>query len=185
MNRSKKVTIIMILTLLVSIGLLCALRITYSYLTLPEIKGKGQKEIGVANFEIKLNESSSLSQTIDLKETITSNNEYVVPGAIGDIELELDFTNVEVDTDYIIEVGEYNLPNNLKLYLDEDYKEEFETINETYLISNRETIYTYNIYWKWEYKTDEESNKNDSLYMNKEILLPINIIASQKIDGGN
>ena len=144
-------------------------------------------EFSIAKFEIKLNNSEELTQKIDLSSTITDNkysDKYLMPGTNGNIVLELDFKDVDVSTNYEITVGELDFPNNLKLYEDANYTKEFTKINGTYLIDG-ETTHTKNIYWKWAYKTDAESDTNDNLYMNKELNVPIVVNLTQKIGGGN
>lgn len=147
----------------------------------------GKKNISVANFKIKLNESLSQTQSIDLQSTITPNDysdDYLMPGTNGTITLVLDFSEVDVSTNYTINLGTINLPNNLNLYSDSTYTTEFTPIDSTYNIKES-PIHTYSIYWKWQYKTDEESNINDNIYMNKNLSIPIIVKADQKIGGGN
>lgn len=147
----------------------------------------GNENINVANFGIKLNNSTNLSQTIDLNTTITENNysnNYLMPGTNGVITLVLDFTDVDVSTDYSISFGVLNLPTNLKFYTDSNHTNLFTSYNGTYLV-NGTNSYTYSIYWLWEYRTDDTSNTNDNLYMNQNLSVPVIVTASQKIGGGN
>ena len=79
----------------------------------------GCGDVAIAKFQISLNSSTNLTQSINLKNTITTNNysdSYVSPGTTGDIQLVLNFANVDVSTDYTITLGTYDLPTNLKLY---------------------------------------------------------------------
>ena len=171
-----------IFVLLVSI--LCISITTYAKY---KANGAGTSEISVAKFEVKLNDSSEVTQNIDLSTTITSNkysDKYLMPGTNGNIILSLDFKDVDVSSNYEITVGETDLPNNLKLYEDANYSKELTKITGTYLIDD-DTTHTKNIYWKWDYKTDAESDSNDNLYMNKELSLPVMVNVTQKIGGGN
>lgn len=148
---------------------------------------KANQTIETASFKIKLNEDTKLTQSIDLKNTITPNNysdKYLMPGTNGNISLVLDFSEVDVSTDYTISLGKLDLPNNLQLYIDDTFTTEFTSLNDIYDINDSKT-HTHNIYWKWHYKTDEESNKNDNNFMNKDLSIPIIIKANQKIGGGN
>ena len=152
------------------------------------ISGKnGSKNLDVANFQPKLNGSTNLSQSIDLADTITTNNysdDLVAPGTNGDIELTLDFSNVDVSTDYVISVGTTDLPTNLNLYSDSSYTTAFSTINGTYTIGGS-TTHTQHIYWKWDYLTDSASNTNDNLYMNHSLSVPVTVTTTQKVGAGN
>ena len=124
---------------------------------------------------------------INLNNTITSNNysdDYVAPGTTGDIQLVLDFANVDVSTDYSITLGVYDLPTNLKLYSDSSFTNEFTSISGTFLINGTTTI-TEHIYWRWAYGTDSASDTNDNLYMNHNLSVPVVVTASQKIGGGS
>ena len=147
----------------------------------------GANNLGIAKFQIKLNGSTNLEQSINLQDTITANNysdNYVVPGTTGDIQLVLDFTDVDVSVDYTINLGNCDLPTNLKLYSDASFTIEFTSINGTFLINNT-TTHTHHIYWKWEFATDTASNTNDNLYMNRNLSVPVMVTTSQKIEGGN
>lgn len=152
------------------------------------VSGKnGSKNLDVAKFQPKLNGSTNLSQSIDLADTITTNNysdALVAPGTNGDIVLTLDFSDVDVSTNYVISVGTTDLPTNLSLYSDSSYTTAFSTINGTYTIGGS-TTHTQHIYWKWDYLTDSASNTNDNLYMNHNLSVPVNVTASQKVGAGN
>ncbi len=145
----------------------------------------GAGDIGIAKFQFKLNNSSNLTQTINLKDTITTNDycdNYVAPGTTGDIQLVLDFTNVEVATDYTITLGTYDLPINFKLYSDSSFTTEFTPISGTFSINGTSQV-THHIYWRWASATDAASNTNDSLYMNHSLSVPVVVTASQRIGG--
>lgn len=147
----------------------------------------GNSDIDIAKFQVKLNNSTDLEQSIDLKDTITSNNysdDYVMPGATGDIVLALDFSSVEVSTNYAINLGTCDLPDNLKLYSDSNFTNEFTSISGTFLI-NSTSSYTHHIYWKWEYATDSTSDSNDNLYMNQNLSVPVVVTTSQRIGSGS
>lgn len=152
------------------------------------VSGKnGSKNLDVAKFQPKLNGSTNLSQSIDLADTITTNNysdDLVAPGTNGDIVLTLDFSDVDVSTDYVISVGTTDLPTNLSLYSDSSYTTSFSTINGTYTIGGS-TTHTQHIYWKWEYLTDASSNTNDNLYMNHSLSVPVTVTTTQRVGANN
>lgn len=152
------------------------------------ISGKnGLKVLDVAKFQPKLNGNANLSQSIDLADTITTNNysdDLVVPGTNGDIVLTLDFSDVDVSTDYVISVDTTDLPTNLNFYSDSSYTTILSTINGTYTIEDSKT-HTLHIYWKWDYLTDSASNENDNLYMNRNLSVPVTVTVSQKVGADN
>ena len=96
----------------------------------------------------------------------------------------MDFTNVDVSTDYTITLGVLNLPTNLKLYSDSSFTNEFTSISDTFLLNGTSQV-TRHIYWKWTYGTDLASDTNDNLYMNHNLSIPVIVTASQKIGGGS
>ena len=151
------------------------------------IKGRsGLGTVEVAKFEFRVNNSSNLSQSVNLLNTLTENDycdDCIVPGTTGDIPVVLDFTNMEVTTDYTITIGSGNLPTNLKFYTDSGFANELSSINGTFSI-NGTTQFTHHIYWKWVFATDSASDANDSLYMNTNLSIPVVVTASQKIGGG-
>ena len=140
--------------------------------------------MNVAKWNIKVNGEPGTSVTFNLADTIVE-NEYsvdtVVPGTIGKIELEIDSEEVDVAYDYKIVLDEETtLPENLKLYEDDEYNSEITTeTTKTYTHNlTDENIKTHSIYWEWEFSTDDESK-----WMGKPIYVKFNIVATQKIGG--
>ena len=172
---------VLMLTMLIAI--FCSPKSNSSY---NDVK-KGNGIFNTAEYQIKVNNSTNLSQVINLEDTITSNNysnQYVAPGSTGDIKLVLDFSNVDVSTNYTINLGTYDLPANLKLYSESTYTREFSSISGSFLI-NSTPIHTYHIYWKWIYAIDDVSNANDNLYMNHSLSVLLNISTIQRFEGGS
>ena len=172
---------VLMLTMLIAI--FCSPKSNSSY---NDVK-KGTGVFNTAEYQIKLNNSTNLSQVINLEDTITSNNysnQYVAPGSTGDIKLVLDFSNVDVSTNYTINLGTYDLPANLKLYSDSSYTSEFSSISGSFLI-NSTPIHTYHIYWKWIYAIDDVSNANDNLYIINSLSVLLNISTTQRFEGGS
>ena len=140
--------------------------------------------LNVAKWVIGVN-GSSTNSSINLNNTIT-NTSYatsLVPGSTGLVQIQLDFTNVEVVTDYTVTFTRENLPNNLRFYSDSGYQNEIQTINGSYTPGNTATSTT-DLYWKWIYSETEESNTNDSLFMDSNISLGVTINANQRVGGG-
>lgn len=161
--------------------------IAFSSYSIFKSSASNEASISAAKFQFTLNNSAELNQNIVLKDTITTNNysnDLVVPGVNGQFDLTFDLSNVEVSVNFVINFDTTNIPNNLKLYTDSSYTTPVTSINNTFNIGDS-TSKTITIYWKWDYLTDAESNANDNLYMNEEILLPVSITVSQIVGGGN
>ena len=139
--------------------------------------------ISTAKFIIKLNNSTSNNQTINLNDTLIENNysnDEVVPGTKGKIDLELDFSETEVSVNYLISLSRTNLPANLKFYSDETMNNEITSISGTHLFEDS-SIINKSIYWSWNAINNSESNANDSLYMNSDLSVLISTVISQII----
>ncbi len=135
----------------------------------------------VAKWSLKVNShTTSETVTINLEDTITTNsysNTSVIPGTKGRIEIDLDFSETEVDTVYSISTVDENtiLPSNLKLYSDSAMTQELTTISGSVSSSNTDTIVNRYIYWKWDFTdTDETSD-----WSGKDITLQLVLNASQ------
>lgn len=179
--KNKKRKILIIYYLIIAIVLVISYFFTYSnYVT----SIGTESYIDVAKWEIKVNEDTNV--TIDLEETLTSSlyvdsgdvDVTVVPGTSGLIELTLDFSQMNVATDYTITVntGSSNLPDNLKLYTNSNYTVQFTSFSGTTELDT--TTITRYIYWKWNYTTTDETEK----WMGNQITLTLNINATQRID---
>ena len=121
-------------------------------------KKDGVATVQVAKWNVKVNEASSLD--IKLADTITQNNfsnDYVIPGTKGIINLNLDFSDTQVDAKYILSIQRENLPDHLSFYSDENMSTSFE--EETGLVSkeNMSTPIIKKIYWKWNFTDDDET----------------------------
>ncbi len=145
-----------------------------------------------AKFIIKINGNSVNPMKIDLQDTIDQSNKYsisdIVPGTNGVIPIEVDATESEVALRYEISITSSSLefPINLKFYTDENktIPLTLDTVFSGSFLSNEtDKINNHNIYWEWEYKTDETSNENDNLWVNKDISIEFEIISIQTIEG--
>ena len=102
----------------------------------------------------------------------------IVPGTTGIIPINIDCTNSKVALDYIIELNKESVPSNLKFYTDDTYTTEYTTIN-SFVGLNDNKVIDHNIYWKWEFTEDDETTE----WSNKNIIVSVNVTASQRIAG--
>ena len=68
------------------------------------------------------------------------------------------------------------MPNNMKLYTDENNQVSFSLYRET--VELGEQIKEREIYWTWEYTTADETEE----WMNKEIKIFFNILVEQRVN---
>lgn len=135
----------------------------------------------IAPFRFKIGQSSETIE-LDLKDTLLTGNVFsekqIIPGTKGKILLQLDFSDVEVATNYIISIDneQTKIPNNMKLYTDESNQVAFSLYRET--VELGEKIKEREIYWTWEYTTADETEE----WMNKEIKIFFNIDVEQRIN---
>ena len=135
----------------------------------------------IAPFRFKIGQSSETIE-LDLKDTLLTGNAFsetqIIPGTKLKILLQLDFSDVEVATNYIISIDneQTKIPNNMKLYTDESNQVAFSLYRET--VELGEKIKEREIYWTWEYTTADETEE----WMNKEIKIFFNIDVEQRIN---
>ena len=135
----------------------------------------------IAPFRFKITQNNNRIE-LGLKDTILSGNAFsnteVIPGSKGKIILQLDFSDVEVATNYIISIDteKTKMPNNMKLYADENNQVSFSHYSES--IELGETIKEREIYWTWEYTTADETEE----WMGKEIRIFFNIEVEQRLN---
>ena len=181
LNRDRKRKKLIKSSIVVSCLVVCAILIKVGlsyYVTSGNFNGSAT--VTVLGFSPKVNNSTNISQTIDLSSTIT-NNKNLAPGAQGKFKVDIDFSNVESDVNYKIYFDRSNIPSNIHFYVDEDYTDELTTIDGVQLKDYNDKIAEHNIYWSWNYVNTPESNANDQLYMNKNITLPFVTEINQKI----
>ena len=136
--------------------------------------------IKVAPWRYRLNGIGSDVVTFDLKDTIIDNDfsmTSVVPGTKGKIALEFDFSGTKVAVSYQISLASSNSPNHLKLYSDEEMTQEFTSIKNDILLKNIDKKIVENIYWKWDYTTDDETET----WTNRDISVSFSVLAMQKV----
>ena len=135
----------------------------------------------IAPFRVKIGQNSDTIE-LDLKDTLLTENAFsgtqIIPGTKGKIILQLDFSDVEVASNYTISIDteQTKMPNNMKLYTDENNQVSFSLYRET--VELGEQIKEREIYWTWEYTTADETEE----WMNKEIKIFFNIQVEQRIN---
>ena len=135
----------------------------------------------IAPFRFKVGQNIDTIE-LDLKDTLLTGNAFsdtqIIPGAKGKIILQLDFSDVEVASNYTISIDteQTKIPNNMKLYTDENNQVSFSLYRET--VELGEQIKEREIYWTWEYTTADETQK----WMNKEIKIFFNIQVEQRVN---
>ena len=135
----------------------------------------------IAPFRFKIGQNSDTIE-LDLKDTLLTGNAFsdtqIIPGTKGKIILQLDFSDVEVASNYTISIDteQTKMPNNMKLYTDENNQVSFSLYRET--VELGEQIKEREIYWTWEYTTADETQE----WMNKEIKIFFNIQVEQRVN---
>ena len=135
----------------------------------------------IAPFRVKIGQNSDTIE-LDLKDTLLTENAFsgtqIIPGTKGKIILQLDFSDVEVASNYTISIDteQTKMPNNMKLYTDENNQVSFSLYRET--VELGEQIKEREIYWTWEYTTADETQE----WMNKEIKIFFNILVEQRVN---
>lgn len=179
LSNTKKINIFLsIISLILIIGYFVIPYTESRYLS----SSKGSNNLKVATWNFKINGTSSEKIEINLIDTLTANNystNKIIPGSEGMISLEVDCTDTKVALDYEITIDNDNfvLPDNLKLYVDENYTTEFTSFQKTVLLPDI-GIFNHKIYWKWLYTTDDETTE----WSNKDLKLYLKATAIQKIE---
>lgn len=171
------------LLLLLSIGLIVSgtiLETAAQYLS----RTSQDQTVNVATWNFKINNQSTSTLAINLKDTVIPNNYgtgAIIPGSEGVIPFNIDATDTKVVLDYKIVLDSENtvLPPNLKLYVDNTYQTEFTELTGTINLDSTKKILE-NIYWKWDYT---EENETES-WTNQDIKISLKATAEQKIEEG-
>lgn len=137
--------------------------------------------IKILKFIPKVNDSSNMSQTIDLSTTIT-NDKTLSPGAEGKFKIDIDLSEVEFNSYYMINFDNTDLPENLHFYVDENFTSELTTIEGVQYLDDYNKVAEHYIYWKWDYLNNETANSNDNLFMDKEIIVPFEVRISARVN---
>ena len=157
--------------------LLCVIYTFSRYVSIAQLSIK----TNIAPFRFKVGQNSDTIE-LDLKDTLLTENAFsgtqIIPGTKGKIILQLDFSDVEVASNYTISIDteQTKMPNNMKLYTDENNQVSFSLYRET--IELGEQIKEREIYWTWEYTTADETQE----WMNKEIKIFFNVQVEQRIN---
>ena len=174
-NKNKLLLVIFVLFCCVVVG-----KIGFSYYLTRGDFGSSAS-ITVPGFAPKVNASYDLNQNIDLATTIT-NNKNLAPGAVGKFKIDIDFSKVDSNSSYRLYFDRSNIPKNIHFYVDQDLTDEISDIYGVQLSDYYNKSAEHYIYWTWIYSDTPESNSNDSLYMNTNIVLPFGVDIIQRIE---
>lgn len=175
--RKRKTIKIIIIYYIIMLILFCVIYTFSRYVSIAQLSIK----TNIAPFRFKVGQNSDTIE-LDLKDTLLTENAFsgtqIVPGTKGKILLQLDFSDVEVASNYTISIDteQTKMPSNMKLYTDENNQVSFSLYRET--IELGEQIKEREIYWTWEYTTADETQE----WMNKEIKIFFNIQVEQRVN---
>ena len=175
--RKKRNIKIIIIYYIIMIILFCVAYTFSKYVSTAQLSIKTD----IAPFRFKIGQNSDTIE-LDLKDTLLTENAFsgtqIIPGTKGKIILQLDFSDVEVASNYTISIDteQSKIPNNMKLYTDENNQVSFSLYRET--VELGEQIKEREIYWTWEYTTADETQE----WMNKEIKIFLNILVEQRVN---
>ena len=175
--RRKRTLKIIILYYIIMLILFCVVYTFSKYVSTAQLSIKTD----IAPFRVKIGQNSDTIE-LDLKDTLLTENAFsgtqIIPGTKGKIILQLDFSDVEVASNYTISIDteKTKMPNNMKLYTDENNQVSFSLYRET--VELGEQIKEREIYWTWEYTTADETQE----WMNKEIKIFFNVQVEQRIN---
>ena len=175
--RRKRTLKIIILYYIIMLILFCVVYTFSKYVSTAQLSIK----TNIAPFRFKIGQNSETFE-LDLKDTLLTGNAFsdtqIVPGTKGKIILQLDFSDVEVASNYTISIDteKTKIPNNMKLYTDENNQVSFSLYRET--VELGEQIKEREIYWTWEYTTADETQG----CMKKEIKIFLNILVEQRVN---
>lgn len=138
-------------------------------------------KVDVAKFNFKISDVLQ-EQIIPLSDTVVDDGyggQLVIPGSKGIITLNLDFSEVEINTKYQILVNTDTsiLPQNLKFYVDPDCQKSLSDFEGK--VDLQEESIAQKIYWSWEFSDEDESE-----YMNTELQLELQVYVSQNTESG-
>ena len=175
--RKKRTIKIIIIYYIIMLILFCAVYTFSRYVSIAQLSIK----TNIAPFRFKVGQNIDTIE-LDLKDTLLTENAFsgkqIIPGTKGKIILQLDFSDVEVASNYTISIDteQTKMPNNMKLYTDENNQVSFSLYRET--VELGEQIKEREIYWSWEYTTADETEE----WMNKEIKIVFNIQVEQRVN---
>ncbi len=157
----RKIKLVMLVVVTLSGLSLIIPRAGASFLSSFETKGT----VRVAKWAFDSNVIETNAKNIDLSSTINPNSPYqiLVPGSYGQFDIELNAIGNDLDIMATIALDNANVskPSSLKFYVDSNYTQELNILNEPIpALSTEKIIKT--IYWKWNYTSEDESYWNGS-----------------------
>jgi len=168
MNSKKRTIVISTLTL--TLILLVAGTIAYFRRT---VNGNITGEAG--NLVLIVNDIDAVTEeTFTVSLNRSEEEAFVMPGDKGSFDINIDSSGSSTDVAVTINIVRTSLPDNLKFYLDENYKEEI--TRQAFKIEKAETMTKQiKVYWYWDGSIDDV---NDSSYINVPLSATINVSAT-------
>ena len=134
----------------------------------------GNVNVNTGKLTLSINDKSAYkSETFEVVLT-NADGSNLKPGDSGSFNLELDASGSSFDVSINLELSRTNLPDNLKFYLDSEYKNELVTYGVLIKKSNDMTK-TVPVYWYWDGTKDDI---NDSLFINQSLSAIVNVSAT-------
>ena len=127
------------------------------------------------NLVLIVNEKNAVeNETFSVSLNRSVEEPYVMPDDKGVFNINIDSTGSTSDVDVTVSISRINLPDNLKFYLDSNYKDEL-TVR-TYMIkkSNNMTK-TVPVYWYWDGSKDDE---DDTTFIGQELFANVSVSAT-------
>jgi len=168
MNNKKKLMVMSTLTL--AMFLLVVGTIAYFRRT---VNGNITGQAG--NLVLIVNEIDTVTEeTFTVSLNRSDEEPFIMPDDKGSFDINIDSTGSSTDVAVTINIVRTNLPDNLKFYLDEEYKGELRS--KTFKIEKAETMTKQiKVYWFWDGSVDDT---NDSLFINAPLSATVSVSAT-------
>ncbi len=173
-KKKKRIVIVLMIFIVLDLALLTITSLPFTRAFF-QSNANSSVDLDIAKFSFLVNGKIIEEVNINLDDTLDNNYSKVIPGSSGVIALKLDASKSEVNIRSVIKINRDSIPDNLKIYKDEEHRVE---INESIVeIINYKESKDVKLYWKWIFTDD---NEND--WMNKEIKININVTGEQIIN---
>ena len=179
-NRKRSLIKTLSLFMMVIVFLCFTCPITYSKFV---SETASTASIDVAKWSFKIDTKKSDGVSINLVDTLVNNSystTHVIPGTMGVINFDIDFSDSLVASIYKIEVDreKSNIPSNLKFYVDEARTIEMIDYQEKVSLEDIDKVISKNVYWKWVFTEDDETDD----WSNKDITLVLKVTGQQDVE---